>query len=285
MKHIGFITSAIVLAAASTSFSAATLELQTREQVPDPNNPKKFIIAKKTTEWDAKKTAIVICDMWTKHWCEGATRRVGEMATRMNTVIQIARKKGILIIHCPSSGMEFYADTPMRKLAQNAPKIPTKVPLQDWCSLNPKYEVELPIDDSDGGCDCLPQCDPKKNPMNLRQIDIIEIEEVDSITDSDEAYYLMKQRQIENVIVMGVHTNMCVLGRPFSIRQLVYQGQNVLLVRDLTDTMYNSRQHPFVSHFRGTDLVVEHIERYWCPTITSAEFTKNQPFRFRNDTQ
>jgi len=285
MKHLGFITSMIVLAVASTSLSAATLKLQTRKQVPDQNNPTKFVNVKDVTEWDAEKTAIVICDMWTKHWCAGATRRVGEMATRMNTVVQIAREKGALIIHCPSSGMEFYADTPMRKLAQHAPKVPTRVPLQDWCSLTPKYEAELPIDDSDGGCDCLPQCDPEKNPMDLRQIDIVEIKEVDSITDSDEAYYLMKQRHIDNVIVMGVHTNMCVLGRPFSIRQLVYQGQNVLLMRDLTDTMYNSRQHPFVSHFRGTDLVVEHIERYWCPTITSADFTKDQPFRFKNDTQ
>ena len=284
MKHIGFITSALVLAATATSFSNSMLELQMREQNPDPNNPKKFITTNKTTKWEAKKTAIVVCDMWTEHWCAGATQRVGEMATRMNSVIQIARKKGVLIIHCPSSGMEFYTDTPMRKLAQNAPKILTTVPLQNWCSLDPKYEAELPIDDSDGGCDCLPQCD-QKNPMNLRQIDTIVIKEVDAITDSDEAYYLMKQRQIENVIIMGVHTNMCVLGRPFSIRQLVYQGQNVLLMRDLTDTMYNSRQHPFVSHFQGTDLVVEHIERYWCPTITSADFTKDQPFRFKNNTQ
>ena len=284
MKHIGLITSALVLAATSASFSNSMLELQMREQNPDPNNPKKFITTNKTAKWEAKKTAIVVCDMWTEHWCAGATQRVGEMATRMNSVIQIARKKGVLIIHCPSSGMEFYADTPMRKLAQNAPKTPTAVPLQDWCSLDPKYEAELPIDDSDGGCDCLPQCD-QKNPMDLRQIDTIAIKEVDAITDNDEAYYLMKQRQIENVIIMGVHTNMCVLGRPFSIRQLVYQGQNVLLMRDLTDTMYNSRQHPFVSHFRGTDLVVAHIERYWCPTITSADFTKDQPFRFKNDTQ
>ena len=280
---LGFIASTIVLAT-SASLSAATLELQTRKQVPEKNDPTKFVTTTETTKWDAKKTAIVICDMWAKHWCEGATRRVGEMATKMNTVVQIAREKGILIIHCPSSGMEFYADTPMRKLAQQAPKVPTQIPLQNWCSLNPKYEAELPIDDSDGGCDCLPQCH-QKNPMDLHQIDIIEMKEVDSITDSDEAYYLMKQHHIDNVIIMGVHTNMCVLGRPFSIRQLIYQGQNVLLMRDLTDTMYNSRQHPFVSHFRGTDLVVEHVERYWCPTITSADFTKDQPFRFKNDTQ
>ena len=84
---------------------------------------------------------------------------------------------------------------------------------------------------------------------------------------------------------MGLHTNMCVLVRPFSIGQLVYEGQNVLLMRDMTDTMYNSRQRPFVSHFRGTDLIIEHIERYWCPTITSANFVDDRPFNFKADTE
>jgi len=90
----------------------------------------------------------------------------------------------------------------------------------------------------------------------------------------------MKQRGIKNVFVLGVHTNMCVLGRPFSIRQMVYQGQNVVLVRDLTDTMYNPRSRPYVSHARGTELVVEHIEKYWCPTITSDQIIGGRLFRF-----
>jgi type 1 glutamine amidotransferase len=76
---------------------------------------------------------------------------------------------------------------------------------------------------------------------------------------------------------------MCVLGRPFSIRQLVYQGLNVVLVRDLTDTMYNSRMAPFVHHATGTDLVVEHIEKKWCPTITSVDFLGGSEFRFSED--
>jgi type 1 glutamine amidotransferase len=82
---------------------------------------------------------------------------------------------------------------------------------------------------------------------------------------------------------MGVHTNMCVLGRPFSIRQLVYQGLNVALIRDMTDTMYNSRSAPFVSHAAGTDLVIEHIERHWCPTITSDQLIGSTPFTFAED--
>ena len=40
---------------------------------------------------------------------------------------------------------------------------------------------------------------------------------------------------------MGVHLNMCVLGRPVGIRQMVNIGKNVVLMRDMTDTMYNPK--------------------------------------------
>src|SRR5262249_390496 len=78
------------------------------------------------------------------------------------------------------------------------------------------------------------------------------------------------------------HTNMCVLARPFSIRQLVQQGLDVVLVRDMTDTMYNPARAPQVSHFTGTDLVVEHIEKHWCPTITSVDLIGGKEFRFKH---
>ena len=150
----------------------------------------------------------------------------------------------------------------------------------NWpASLDPENEAPLPIDDSDGGCDDTPQCETYK--AWTRQIETIEIKDDDVITDSAEAYNVMVEEGITNVIVMGVHTNMCVLGRPFSIRQMVYQGQQVYLMRDLTDTMYNSRMRPYVSHFKGTELVVDHIEKYWCPTITSADFLGGKPFKFK----
>lgn len=234
-----------------------------------------------SVEWDAKKTAVVICDMWDKHWCAGATKRVGEMAPRMNEVVSQARKLGALIIHCPSDTLDFYKDTPARQLAQSAPVVETKRPLERWCRIDPDREGSLPIDDSDGGCDCSPQC--KNYKAWSREIAVLKVEPGDAVTDSGEAYFLMRKRQIENVIVMGVHTNMCVLGRPFSIRQLVYQGLNVVLMRDMTDTMYNSRMSPFVHHCSGTDLVIEHIEKNWCPTVTSVDLIGGKEFRFSED--
>ena len=232
------------------------------------------------TSWRGKETALVICDMWAKHWCDSATRRVGEMAPRMNQLAEALRERGVLIIHCPSSGVKYYQDTPMRKLAQLAPVLETRIPLQSWCSLDEKREKPLPIDDSDDGCDCQPRCSTDGNRMDLHQIAVIKIKQGDAVTDSAEAYYLMRQRGIKNVIIVGVHTNMCVLGRPFSIRQMVYQGQNVALVRDLTDTMYNPRSRPFVPHTQGTNLVIEHIERHWCPTFSSKNILGGKTFRF-----
>jgi nicotinamidase-related amidase len=219
--------------------------------------------------------------MWDDHWCKPSAARVNELAPVMNEVLQAARAKGLLIIHCPSDTLDFYKNTPQRQLALAAPPFETQPALERWIRLMPQREAALPIDDSDGGCDCDPPVESRR--AWSRQHPAIEILPGDAITDSAEAFYLMKQRGIRNVIVMGVHTNMCVLGRPFSIRQMVLQGQNVVLMRDMTDTMYNPARAPFVSHFSGNDLVVEHIEQYWCPTIESTVFTGRPAFRFSQD--
>jgi nicotinamidase-related amidase len=260
---------------------APKLTLHVRKRIETKPGSGRFHAVTETVEWDPAKTALVICDMWDRHWCDNATRRVGEMAPRMNEVAAAARKKGVLVIHCPSDTMDFYKDFPQRKLAQAAPVVETKIPLERSCRLVPEKEGRLPIDDSDGGCDC-------ETPMKTykawsRQIPTIRIEAPDAITDSNEAFYLMKQRGIENVLVMGVHTNMCVLARPFSIRQMVNQGQNVVLIRDMTDTMYNPAKAPFVHHCTGTDLVVEHIEKHWCPSVASVDFVGGKEFRFSED--
>ena len=261
--------------------TAASLSLKLRFRKETGPGSGRWHTLTQPADWDAKKTAVVICDMWDKHWCQMSTQRVGEMAPRMNEFVKEARRRGSLVIHCPSDTMDFYKETPQRKLAQAAPVATPKSELQRWCRIDLAKEAPLPIDDTDGGCDTVPL--DKNYRAWSRQIATIEVHDGDAVTDSAEAYYLMRQRGIENVIVMGVHTNMCVLGRPFSIRQLVQQGLNVVLCRDLTDTMYNPQKQPFGSHFTGTDLVVEHIEKYWCPTITSGDLLDGKEFRFPAD--
>jgi len=255
--------------------SEDNLILTARSRAETPEASGEFVVLYNRLEWNPSKTAIIICDMWDQHWCKGATRRVAELAPLMNEVIAGARDKGVLIIHAPSGTVEHYANHPARKRAQNAP-IAANLPqdIAKSCKWIDEREEKTgyPIDHSDGGCDCQPKCE-QGSPWRS-QIDTLLIRDEDAISDSGvEIWNLLEQRGINNVILMGVHTNMCVLARPFGLRNMARYGKNVVLMRDLTDTMYNSRMHPFVSHFTGTDLIIEHIEKYICPTITSTVFT------------
>ena len=57
----------------------------------------------------------------------------------------------------------------------------------------------------------------------------------------------------------------------------------VKAVRDLTDSMYNPKAWPYVDHYRGTALFIEHVEKYIAPTITSDQILGGKPFVFSGD--
>jgi nicotinamidase-related amidase len=201
--------------------------------------------------------------MWDRHWSRGASERVAAMAPRMNTVLKSTRALGMQIIHAPSGTMEFYADTAARKRCASAQRIVPPKPLEF-------LETPLPVDASDGGSDT------GESPWYkawTRQIAAIEIDqEKDGISDNgEEIYSFIRPMGIQNLLIMGVHTNMCILNRSFGIKQMARWGMNVMLVRDLTDAMYNPEMPPYVSHEEGTRLVIEYIEKFWCPTLSSAD--------------
>lgn len=250
--------------------------------------------------WDAAKTAVIICDMWDAHHCYRAVMRATEMADQLDRFVDHARNAGSKIIHAPSSCMAAYENHPARLRAMNEPKslgIPKDI--NQWCySTDRESPDQYPIDQSDGGEDDTAEehanwaakleargLDPK-SPWK-KQMDAIKIDgRNDFISDKgDEIWSILSNRSIENVIMVGVHTNMCVLGRPFGLRQLSKNGMKVVLVKDLTDSMYNPGAKPFVSHFTGTDLIISYIQRHVCPTITSNQLLGGDAFRFSSDTR
>lgn len=269
------------------------LALEMRSRVKRSEGDADFKEVRRTVHWDPRKTAIIICDMWDDHTCKGAANRVAEMAPAMNRTVKAARDKGVFIIHAPSGTTSLYEDTPQRRQATQAPfaKAPVKIRWNNWDN---DREGEPLTFMSSGGCGCTKPCPGwVRNEKGIRQwkggevpwtrqIETIQIAAEDVISDNgQEIYNLMQERGIDNVILMGVHTNICVSGRPFGIRQMVYLGKNVVLCRDLTDALFQPRSPDF-SHFLGTDLVVEHIEKNWCPSITSTAITGEPEFRFRD---
>jgi nicotinamidase-related amidase len=225
-------------------------------------------------DWNNARIAVVICDMWDATQCVSAARRVIEMAPRLNDVTSRLRRDGALIVHAVGGCMQYYADTPARQRAQRAPHVQSSVPI-DWNDWDPARESALPpalADDT--ACSCEPG-DPctiggPPHPWS-HQIDTIEISPVDAITDSgEELLALLEERAIDDVVVMGVHTNRCVLGRPYGIRQLVYWGKRPVLCRDLTDSYHRDPR----GHLRGNEEMIAHIEQHWCPSLTSVQLVK-----------
>ncbi len=211
----------------------------------------------------AREAAIVICDMWDNHWSHGAAERVNAMVPRMNEVLCAARARGVRIIHAPSDTMDFYAIAPARQRILAAPYVEPPAALDH-------IDPPLPIDDSDGGSDT------GEIPWHkawTRQHAAIEIDQGrDGIScDGQEIYNYLRQQGITFVLIMGVHTNMCILKRSFAIKQMVRWGMPVALVRDLTDALYNPAMRPYVSHTEGTRLVIEYIEKFWCPSVESTQ--------------
>lgn len=288
MRIIPFLFLAIAGFAAETPLS---LTLQSRSPAGRATLVKE--------QWQPSRTAIIVCDMWDLHHCKNAVTREMEMAPRMNEVLEKARQQGVLIVHAPSSCMKPYEGNPARERAKSAPaaaRLPDKI--GEWCKQIPSEELSVyPLDQSDGGEDDDPaehaawakELEAKGlNPKApwTKQIDVLQIDPTkDAISDSGvEIWNLLESRKIDNVILMGVHLNMCVSGRPFGLRQMAKNGKHVVLMRDLTDTMYNPSRWPFVSHARGTDLFTQHVERLICPTITSDQFIGGQPFAFSDAT-
>jgi nicotinamidase-related amidase len=226
-----------------------------------------------TLSWKARKTALIVCDMWDDHYCRSSVRRLETMIPRMNETLDAARRLGMHVMHSPSGTMDFYAAYPQRKRVQAAPYAKPPVEIASWCYLDPKDEGALPIEDDEEPCDdAVPRA---KIRMYNREHAGIRIEPQDGISDNgQEIYNYFTELGVENVMLMGVHANMCVLGRSFGIRQQVRLGKKVALVRDLTDSMYDPRDEPFVPHERGTEMVIEHIERWWAPSILSEELVR-----------
>lgn len=213
-------------------------------------------------------TALLLCDVWDTHTDRGAAERLDAMVPRMSRLVNAARRAGLLIIHAPSDVIDFYRDLPARTRVLNVPKV--KPPKQKkHHDPPPPFPRESALSDT---------LDPKRRGRSYpwkRQHPGIRIADTDVISaDGSEVYSVLRHLHIRNLLILGVHTNYCILHRTFAIKQMVRWGVSVVLVRDLTDAIYDPATPPYVSHDEGTQLVVGYIEKFWCPTICAQELLK-----------
>ena len=241
------------------------LNLRRQELSQTDDGRRYWKVIETPAKWRASETALLLCDVWDKHHCRGAMIREQLMIPRMNQTVAAAREAGALIVHAPSQTMGFYEGHPARIRALSTPLVALPAELDH-------PDPPLPIDSTDASDTNHGDETPGVWVWTRQHADVHIDPERDVIADDGQLVYsMMAARGIGNLIIMGVHTNMCILNRSFAIKKMVRWGVRVALIRDLTDTMYNPAKPPYVSHEEGTRLVVEFIEKFWCPTILSQD--------------
>ena len=189
--------------------------------------------------------------------------RGAELCPTMERLLAALRDQGATIIHAPSGCMDKYEGTPARERARSAQAVDSPpAGINEWQynsareplgtgsgprdAQGPNAEAQgvahsYPVDQRDGGSDDTPTEAAAWRAVLQRctggstithQTPALTIDHgLDFISDvGSEVWNVLESRAIVNVLLVGVHTNMCVLGRPFGLRQLSALGKNVVLV-------------------------------------------------------
>jgi nicotinamidase-related amidase len=231
---------------------ALHLTLHTRD-------PKTNQVVVQAEDVDSARVAVVIVDPWNFHWCMTACERVSAMAPRWNRALECARKLGMPILWAPSDVAGDYAGYPQRERALAVPLVPV-----------PKVREMPParFTAPGGGCMCGPGIDCLVNyGWDGMNPDLILAEDDLIVSSTEEVYSLLHQRGITHVIYMGLHTNMCLFGKPGALKYMVQAGLKCMLARDINDAISSYNPATGFTPDKGTQQTDEDLERAGVPTI------------------
>jgi nicotinamidase-related amidase len=218
--------------------------------------------------FEPDKTAIIVIDMWNSHWCMTASQRVSAMVPRMNRVLDISRKLGVQVIWNPSDVVVAYSGYPQYENAVSAKR--SHAP-DDGGDLSVKFTAKS------GGCLCGPGLHCGSNyGWDAMHPDLV-IDSSDLFSAStDEIYSILKEKGITDIIYMGVHTNMCVFGKPGAMSKMWKAGFRCMLAEDLNDAFTTYDPATAYTPDRGTAEIDANLGEAGVQVINMGElFRKN----------
>ncbi|NQT51207.1 NPCBM/NEW2 domain-containing protein [bacterium] len=247
----------LVVVACSSQTWAGTLRLDLRTR-----DRKTGGAVCETVRIDTKAIGLVLVDPWNFHWCMTAAARVGAMAPRWNRALECARQLGMTVLFAPTDVASQYVGTPPRERALATPYL--DVPkVRD---LSCRFTCRV------GPCMCGPgiRClvnygwDGIHPGLVIADQDYI-------VSGLREMYSVCKRRGLTHLIYTGLHTNMCLFGKPPALRNLFATGFECYVARDLNDafTHYDPRRGFTPCH--GTAQTDDDLERAGIPTINLVE--------------
>jgi len=233
------------------------LELQRR----DPNTGAILITRERV---NPAQVGVVVIDMWNFHWCKTSTERVGALVPRMNHVLKGARSLGMQVFLCPTDVADNYVGTPQVEAVIAVDPLP----------LPRVREVDCPPAPDGGGCTCgRERCHGNYGWDGMHPELVIGDKDL-MPNDPERLYALCKAKGITHLIYMGVHTQVCLLGKAVGLRNMSRAGFTCILARDLTDAHGQYDPDQGITPDGFTAAVVAHFEKYLAPTINAVDMLR-----------
>ena len=217
------------------------------------------------------KTAVVVVDMWDRHWCKTYTLRVGNLVPRMNQTLEAARKLGIQVVFAPSDVVGFYKNYPQRKAMQAVPpqREPKKIAFNAPAPPQPIRLLRVRARPAVQERKCLDAA--------ARGPEIAEGDLIGDCNNGRELLNLCAMRGIDTLLYMGVASNMCVQYRSMGMRNMKQHGLRVLMTADLVEAITSNgldaarKKDLNFTPAGGTARVQQHVEQYLAPTFESRQ--------------
>ena len=210
-----------------------------------------------TEKVNAAQVGVVIVDMWNFHWCKTSTARVAALVPRMIPTVEAAHRLGMTLFWCPSDVADNYVGTIQHEAAMAVRQHP----------LPPLKSISCPPAPDGGGCTCGPVHCAWNYGWDAMAPGLVMHEDDFMPNDCETLYSLCVERGVTHLIYVGVHTQVCLLGKSIGLRNMSGLGLNCILARDLTDAhgLYDPVKGITPDDF--TSNVVAHFERHLAPTI------------------
>lgn len=219
-------------------------------------------VSERSETLDPRKAGVVAIDVWNHHWCKTASARVGALVPRMNATLAGARKLGMQVFLCPTDAADKYVGTLPHERAAVWPR--RKVP---W---GPEVSCP-PVPGYGAGCMCGNSSCKGNYGWDGMHPDLVISDDDLMPNDAECLYSICQDNGITHLIVVGVHTQICVLGKPTGIRNMKRAGMECILARDLTDALTGYDPANKLIPDTSTANIVAHFEEHLAPTINFFE--------------